>query len=112
MRKAAFAILLIFLISAPVSAQRYFVVTAFDTEGYESGYSNEVDYSGGVGGVTFEWSANSEPDLGGYRFYCSKTSGVSYVQVGSDIMCGAGIAACCTITLEIEDPQNIQLQGE
>lgn len=102
----AVIILAILLISAPASAQRYFVVTAFDTEGYESGYSNEVEFSGGVGGVTFEWSPNSEPDLAGYRFWSSKISGGPYVRAGNDIP-----KIYTTITLSIEDPKNIQLQG-
>lgn len=110
--KKAVIILAILVFTAPVSAQRYFVVTAFDTEAYESGYSNEVEFSGGAADVTFAWSANSEPDLAGYRLWCSKTSGGPYVQAGNDIVCGPNNTVCCTKTLAIEDPKNIQLQGD
>ena len=105
-------ILALLLFTAPLSAERFFVATAYDTEGYESGYSNEVQFSGGVGDVTFEWSPNSEPDLAGYRLWSGKISGGPYVQAGNDIPCGGGNAPCCTITLSIEDPKNIQLQGD
>ena len=101
--------LMVFLFASPVSAQRYFVATAFDTEGLESEYSNEVEFSGGVGAVTFEWSPNSEPDLAGYRLWCSKTSGGPYVQAGDPIACTAADATCCTQTLAVEDPQTIEL---
>jgi len=110
--KRAIIIFAVLLFSAPVAAHRYFVVTAFDTEAYESEYSNEVEFSGGVGGVTFAWSANTEPDLAGYRLWCSKVPGGSYVQAGNDIPCGAGDAVCSTKTLAIENPKNIQLQGD
>ena len=110
--KKTIVIFAILLFAVPVGAQRYFVATAFDTEACESSHSNEVEFSGGVAGVTFEWSPISEPDLAGYRLWCSKISGGPYVQAGRDIPCKANKAACCTETLSIEDPKNIQLQGE
>jgi len=100
------------LFAAPVAAERYFVVTAFDVEAYESGYSNEVKFSGGAWSVTFEWRANTEPDLAGYRLWSSKVPGGPYVQAEYPIACGTGNATCCTQTLSIEDPKNIQLQGD
>lgn len=109
--KKTIIILAILLFAAPAGAQRYFVVTAFDTEGFESGYSNEVEYSGGGRSVTFEWSSNSEPDLAGYRLWSSKIGGGQYVQAGNDVSCGPNNATCCTIKLSIENPKNIQLQG-
>lgn len=110
--KMAAVIFAILLFTAPVSAQRYFVATAFDTEGFESGYSDEVEFTGGVTDVTFEWRPNSEPDLAGYRLWSSKISGGPYIQARNDIPCGAGNAACCTIKLSIDDPKNIQIQGD
>jgi len=104
--------LAVILFAAPVAAQRYFVVTAFDVEAYESGYSNEVEVPGGWRSVTFKWTQNSEPDLAGYRMWCSKTSGGPYVPAEYPIACTSNNSACCTQTLAIEDPQNIQLQGE
>lgn len=103
---------MVLLFTPPVSAQRYFVATAFDTDGYESAFSNEVEFSGGGRSVTFEWSPNSEPYLAGYRLWCSKVSGGPYVPAGSYIDCSAGDAACCTETLAIESPKNIRLKGD
>lgn len=110
--KKTIVVLVLLLFVAPVSAQRYFVATAYDTEGYESEYSNEVEFSGGVTDVTLEWSPNNEPDLAGYRLWSSKIVGGPYLQAGNDIACGPNNATCCTKTLAIDDPKNIQLQGE
>jgi len=111
MKKAITIILAMLIFAGPVAAQRYFVATAFDTEAYESGYSNEVEYSGVARSVTFEWSSNAELDLAGYRLWCSRFSGGPYVPAEYPIACTAGDASCSTQTLAIEDPKNIQLQG-
>lgn len=77
----------------------YYVVTAVDNFGNESGYSNEVSalvvspppaaptnlvgYAGN-GQVLLDWDDNSESNLVGYYIYQSTTSGGPYFEVDND----------------------------
>lgn len=86
------------------STTYYYVITATDTSGNESPYSDEisattestgmdttppsapVDLSAsgrGPGKVSLNWDDNTEPDLSFYNIYRSTTSGSGYVLIGT-----------------------------
>lgn len=113
MKKYSIILILIALFIFPGSlfAQRYIVATAHDTEGFQSGWSNEVYWSGGLHGVTLEWSANTEPDLTGYQFWVGYISGGDYMP-SKFKACQPADAGCCTLTVWVEDPKNIELKGD
>ena len=51
-------------------------LTAYNTSGNESGFSNEVCGSAGSGGaINLGWSPNSESDLAGYIVYYGASPG-------------------------------------
>ncbi|MBN1422274.1 MAG: alkaline phosphatase [Planctomycetes bacterium] len=81
----------------------YYVVTAFDSHGNESGYSAEVsatpydtvppaaptglEATAGDGQVSLEWADNGEGDLvAGYNVYRSTTSGSGYAQINGSLV--------------------------
>ncbi|MEZ4655437.1 MAG: endonuclease [Candidatus Eisenbacteria bacterium] len=80
----------------------YYVVTALDVVGNESGYSNEasatpVDMTppaaptslvaaAGDGSVDLDWSNNGEPDLAGYNVYRATSSGGPYSQLNGSLL--------------------------
>ena len=54
-----------------------------------------------AGQVVFEWDANSEEDLAGYRLYQSRTSGQYTYETGSVV--GIATAGTQTLTLTIRE---------
>lgn len=104
-------LLLIVLFAATASAQRYIVATAHDTEGFQSGWSNEVYWSGGQHKIILEWSPNSEPDLDSYQLWVGYQHGGEYFP-SIKISCPPGESSCCTITIKVDDPINIELKGD
>ena len=103
------------LTAGAARADRWFVATALDTEGYESGYSEEVLAEGWfTGGITFAWTPNTEPDIDGYRFYVRDVPSFDYMRIDGEIPrrdhCIVDLLQNeCTKTFSIEDPQNIQI---
>ena len=75
----------------PPSQTTYFAVTAYDDNGQESDFSNEVVWkisqtpSDEDDEITLAWDANSEPHLAGYRVYSGPASRDynSHVDVGN-----------------------------
>jgi len=103
------------LITGTARADRWFVATALDTEGYESGYSNTVQTSGWhTSGITFAWTPNTEPDIYGYRFYVKDAPSFDFIAIDVEIphrdYCAINLIENeCSKTFSIEDPQNIQI---
>lgn len=78
----------------------YYVITAVDTTGNESGYSSEASATpssdtppsppsglqavvGGMTSINLAWTANTESDLSGYKIYQSSTSGSGYTLIAT-----------------------------
>ncbi len=82
-----------YTISNLVDGNTYFIAaTAYDINGNESSYSNEVSYEVPIidttppsNQVTLAWDANTENDLAGYKVYYGNSSGIysSNVDVGN-----------------------------
>lgn len=53
----------------------YFSLTTYDVNGIESIFSAEITgtVSAATGDVTIRWSANTEPDVAGYKIYYGKS---------------------------------------
>ena len=80
----------------------YYIVTALDLSGNESGYSNEVSATpadtippavptnltaaAGHGTVSLNWNDNGESDLAGYNIYRSTTSGSGYAKLNGSLL--------------------------
>jgi len=103
------------LFSGTARADRWFVATALDTEGYESEYSKAVQTSGWyTSGITFGWTPNTEPDIDGYKFYVQDAPSFDFMVIDVEI---PHLGHCvvdliqneCMKTFSIEDPQNIQI---
>ena len=103
------------LTAGAARADRWFVATALDTEGYESGYSEAVQASGWyTSGITFAWTPNTEPDIDGYKFYVRDAPSFDFMVIDVEIPhldhCVVDLIQNeCMKTFSIEDPQNIQL---
>lgn len=105
---------LILLTASGALADRDFVATAYDTEEFESGYSNTVQTVGWVYlTITFEWKPNVEPDIAGYKIHSKDPTGGAFVPVAVEIThIDYCIPAACRRTLSIEPITNIILQKE
>jgi len=106
----------VFILTAGTArADRWFVATALDTEGYESGYSNTVQTSGWyTSGITFAWTPNTEPDIDVYKFYVRDVPSFDFMVIDVEIPrldhCVVNLIENeCMKTFSIEDPQNIQI---
>ena len=103
------------LTAGTARADRWFVATALDTEGYESGYSEAVQASGWyTSGITFGWTPNTEPDIYGYKFYVKDKPSFDFMVIDVEIphrdYCAINLIENeCSKTFSIEDPQNIQI---
>lgn len=100
------------LMASPARADRYYKLTALDTEGYESGFSNFVSITEFREMVTFAWTPNSEPDIFGYKLWVNCADEFGYMPVPVDIFhfdyC---LETECQITLDMSDPKNITIGG-
>ena len=103
------------LMAGTARADRWFVATALDTEGYESGYSEVVQASGWyTSGITFAWTPNTEPDIDVYKFYVRDVPSFDFMVIDVEIPrldhCVVNLIENeCMKTFSIEDPQNIQI---
>ena len=54
----------------------YYSLTTYDVNGIESIFSGELagTVSAATGDVTIRWSANTEPDVAGYKIYYGKSN--------------------------------------
>ena len=103
-------IALIFLSFGIAVADRYYKLTALDTEGYESGFSNFVSTTEFREAITFAWTPNSEPDIMGYRLFVNCAEEFGYMPIPIDIFhLDHCLETECTLTLDMSDPKNITI---
>lgn len=116
MRRILASFFIVLLLWVPARADRWYVATAYDTETppIESGYSNEVEIVGPITlAITFAWTPNTEPDIGGYHLHVSSVMGGPYSLIDIDV---PHLDACavleCQKTLSLEPITQITIQED
>jgi hypothetical protein len=106
-------VLVFVLLSGVANADRYYKLTALDTEGYESGFSNFVSIDGFWPTIIFAWTPNSEPDIMGYKLWVNCANEFGWMPIPIDIFhLDHCLETECTVTLDMSDPKNITVTGE
>ena len=110
MKQLLTILFLIFLLSGTARADRYYKLTALDTEGYESGFSNFVSVTEWCDSLTLAWTPNKEPDICCYKLWVNCANEFGFMPIPIDIFhLDYCLETECTITLDMSDPKNITI---
>jgi len=112
MRILAVFFMVLFL-SVPARADKWYVVTAYDTDNLESGYSNKVQYIGKFPlSIAFAWEPNTEPNIKGYKLRVSSVKNDPYIVIDIVILhSDACTIQECQQSILLELITEIQLKG-